>query len=651
MADSSGTGAFEGPTNRPIILANEPIFRLGPLIVDPRQRRIEHDDGRSEFVEPRVMQVLVALVRAKDLFLTRDDLAYSCWEGRIVGDDAINRTLSRLRRVAEGIGAGAFRIETLSKVGYRLVPELVTAEATARVGYSLRDVASANDAPAAKARSERPARRHILSATLLICALSSIGLVVWRSCQREATVGVAVAPAAATPESTTLARDLTAKLGMLSSVTEGPVRLLDRGKVGDSDLLFQVEASPAGREVEASLVLLSDRREVLWSKDLRRPQVELADLKQQLAFTAGTVLQCALEATSVRSGRLDRQTLKIYLNACAAYADVTEDNYRDLRAQLARVTQLAPRFEPAWRRLLVADSGIVRNFNFDESLAASDRVRLEQTVAASRRVNPTMPEIYLGQAVLAPVSAFSDRLHLIDRAVETGPDDAELLKTRSIFLMQVGRLHESVDDMRSAARLDALSPTTRQDLVATLASAGKLAEAKEELRKAEQVWPGAAILLNARYFVDLRFGDPKEAIRIRNSGALRISGAPLHGSFLEARASPTPTNVEKALRDARSYFSHEPLAIVQLSQALVAFGREDELFAVILNGRQRYDVDDLLEVIYRPAFRKFHHDPRMMRVAARLGLLGYWRTSGKWPDFCFDPDLPYDCQREARVVL
>jgi hypothetical protein len=78
----------------------------------------------------------------------------------------------------------------------------------------------------------------------------------------------------------------------------------------------------------------------------------------------------------------------------------------------------------------------------------------------------------------------------------------------------------------------------------------------------------------------------------------------------------------------------------------VAFGHEDELFTILLKGSQPYDLDDLLEVLFRPAFRNFHRDPRMMQVAARFGLLRYWQSSGKWPDFCFDPDLPYDCRRE-----
>jgi hypothetical protein len=40
----------------------------------------------------------------------------------------------------------------------------------------------------------------------------------------------------------------------------------------------------------------------------------------------------------------------------------------------------------------------------------------------------------------------------------------------------------------------------------------------------------------------------------------------------------------------------------------------------------------------------------MMLVAARLGLLQYWQSSGQWPDFCFDPDLPYDCKKAGAMI-
>lgn len=102
-----------------IRLAQEHSLTLGPLQIDPALRRVAHDDGREEFLQPRVMQVLVALVRADGQILSRDDLLKSCWSGVVVGEDAIDRVIGRLRRLADW--AGAFDVQTITKVGYRLM--------------------------------------------------------------------------------------------------------------------------------------------------------------------------------------------------------------------------------------------------------------------------------------------------------------------------------------------------------------------------------------------------------------------------------------------------------------------------------------------------------------------------------------------------
>jgi hypothetical protein len=46
-----------------IDLAHTPDFRLGRLSVRPSVRQIVRDDGEEEVLEPRVMQVLIALLR------------------------------------------------------------------------------------------------------------------------------------------------------------------------------------------------------------------------------------------------------------------------------------------------------------------------------------------------------------------------------------------------------------------------------------------------------------------------------------------------------------------------------------------------------------------------------------------------------------
>jgi TolB-like protein/DNA-binding winged helix-turn-helix (wHTH) protein/Flp pilus assembly protein TadD len=99
-------------------LAREPEFALGSIRIRPAHCELV-GAGWSETLEPRVMQVLVALARAHGKVVSRDDLIEACWEGRIVGEDSIGRCIARLRKAAEASGH-AFALETVSRVGYRL---------------------------------------------------------------------------------------------------------------------------------------------------------------------------------------------------------------------------------------------------------------------------------------------------------------------------------------------------------------------------------------------------------------------------------------------------------------------------------------------------------------------------------------------------
>ena len=112
--------AETGRSDGPIDLADEADFQLGALLVSPSTREVGRGELR-ELLEPRVMQVLVALFRADGRVVSRDELIARCWEGRIVGEDAINRAIGRLRRLSEADGEASFGIETIPRVGYRLM--------------------------------------------------------------------------------------------------------------------------------------------------------------------------------------------------------------------------------------------------------------------------------------------------------------------------------------------------------------------------------------------------------------------------------------------------------------------------------------------------------------------------------------------------
>lgn len=103
-----------------IVLARTAPFCLGMVQVDPANCLIRDPGGQEQVIEPRMMQVLVALARAKGVIVTRDELIASCWAGRIVSNDAVSRVISHLRLLAGGIAAGSFQMETLPRIGYRL---------------------------------------------------------------------------------------------------------------------------------------------------------------------------------------------------------------------------------------------------------------------------------------------------------------------------------------------------------------------------------------------------------------------------------------------------------------------------------------------------------------------------------------------------
>ena len=145
-------------------LSKAPGFALGPLTVDPPMRVVRNGPC-CEKLEPRVMRVLVALAGEPGRVLSRDDLIELCWDGQIVGDNAINRVISRLRQVLAALADDAVRLETITKVGFRIVAE--------QVGAASGDDERADAAEAGERR--RLTRRGVVAGGLSLAVLVASG--------------------------------------------------------------------------------------------------------------------------------------------------------------------------------------------------------------------------------------------------------------------------------------------------------------------------------------------------------------------------------------------------------------------------------------------------------------------------------------------
>lgn len=102
----------------------------------------------------------------------------------------------------------------------------------------------------------------------------------------------------------------------------------------------------------------------------------------------------------------------------------------------------------------------------------------------------------------------------------------------------------------------------------------------------------------------------------------------------------------------------ETIDRVELSRACGGDGESSARFLAMagdIDGAYR-EVEGSLNVghsrpasphLFWPEMRPFIRDSRFWPLAARLKLVDYWLDTDQWPDFCSEPDLPFDCRAKA----
>lgn len=490
------------------------------------------------------------------------------------------------------------------------------------------------------ARAFRWGGRSSLSLLLMGLATLAVGLLFWRYLSPAAAVPIATIRAAdASPNSRKLTRDLFVRLGAAQSGRTQSFKLVDENARKVSDIILEVSGTPSGADPYASLVLLRAKdRQLLFSQDLT-VEGEADNLKTWAAFSAASAIGCATAALDTRPS-LPLDILKRYLGACTSFASLYGmEDVSILIPQLEQMVREEPRFLPARKQLLLAGA-FMRSIPTEVAKPSSQWLRAQ--IATARRIEPSMPELRLAELELLPLTDFAGRIRLIDDLREAHPDDMFVLGARAEQLMLVGRNNEAVVDAERSARLDPLASYSRSEYIRALAFSGRLSRAFEELSAFQPFSPVAMNLTDTTFRLNMRYGDPQPALKI-----LRTYGtSKAHEAFLLARLEPTQENIERAVALARAAAT-EHGSYATTSEVLEAFGRDDEAFQMLMRvPPQRFD-RFMLQTLFRPTLKNLRQKPQFLRVAQHFGLLDYWRRSGKWPDFCNEPGLPYNCKKEA----
>ena len=96
--------------------------------VAPDLNRVTPSAGPPTQLEPRVMQVLVALARRAGQVVSRDDLLDEVWADTVVNEEALTRAVSELRKTFDDSAQNPAVIETIRGTGYCFVATVESEE-------------------------------------------------------------------------------------------------------------------------------------------------------------------------------------------------------------------------------------------------------------------------------------------------------------------------------------------------------------------------------------------------------------------------------------------------------------------------------------------------------------------------------------------
>jgi len=621
-----------GRLRAPIVLAHERSFGIGQAEVQPATREVRFA-GRTSIIEPRVMQLLIALHRADGAVVNKDDLLQSCWDGRIVGEDAINRVVSRLRSVAEKDAGGQFRIETITRVGYRLRSASGEALATSA------DRRSAAGQIAGR-RMAFPSRRLITTAAAGLLLLVGAGAAwLWFRPDPAAAHGMMVRlpgfrglPADLPP---TLRESINAEVtaafnvdGVIGVSTVPTPRSGTAPAYSLDGTIYRV-----GNSIRVITRLTNERSGVaLWSDSVDYPADQVSKIPHRIAVDAGTVVRCGLSGAATYRKPLPDAVLSNYMQYCQQYWSY--GGSKTLRfAQ--RVVAAVPDFSWGWSAV---GNGFMQaaNAEHDGQLAAAMRAAGRQAEDRALALDRNNSEALAHKAYLIDPHDWAAQLALFKRAVAAKPLDCGCEHYGyGLKLESVGRLGAAIEQFRAATDMLALWPDSQLALARTLGAADRGQQAKPYFDAA----------------IDLS-NDPDFGRWVAVSEGVENGD---YAAAMTALRSPQ-FQVPKESRDAllsgyEALTTAAPPAKKKAVQALLALpkSQQSETVATMLaalgaNHEALQIAAQTPWLFWRRSMRAVLNEPDFAAVAQQLGLVAYWRTSGTKPDVCLTRSEPPFCR-------
>jgi tetratricopeptide (TPR) repeat protein len=313
---------------------------------------------------------------------------------------------------------------------------------------------------------------------------------------------------------------------------------------------------------------------------------------------------------------------------------------------MREVARQAPDFAPAHSILSKHDAYLADGL---PGQSQSLRKEAEQEARRALQIDPKDPDGFVTFGLLAPRLDYGQRERFFRQAIATDPSWPHANGFLGNVMSDIGRLDEALTLYQRAASANPQSLDWSDMVAVGLVRDGQAKKADEELARLNQLWPNRASLWETQLSSLIAQHRWPDALKLLNDvdGHQDTSGFPMkrYRAELSALTTHDPKAMAEARQQALLVAADNPQGAMN---GLAFLGLIDDAFAIA----QRYspirpDGVETPGFLFGPMTAALRRDPRFMTLANKFGLPQYWRSTGKWPDFCSDANLPYNCQQAA----
>jgi TolB-like protein len=410
------------------------------------------------------------------------------------------------------------------------------------------------------------------------------------------------------------------------------------GSAPDADFHLRGAVDRDGDATVINVQLLDRRgRNVVWSGRLERSLSAPTRFPDQAANRVGDILHCGLRSRAASNRAMTDAVLSLMLQACELRRVGPEEAPQFLAAA-ERLRAAAPQLSGAqsmYATAAAAKSAVSPDAPEAPALAIAARAAAQRAL----QLDPKNGEAYFAIGISYGLDrAWAAREANFLRAEALSHGFNVMADVHVGMLREVGRLHEARELNRRTVVDDPFGPDQLSTLI-ILTAAADGRDAAEPLLQRLRLVASPEDADNMRVTATFWWDNPKVAAALlsRINGASPTVGGSCLQAYLAALESPSP---HRGLPDS--------CRTTQPDWRMRMLAREGDIDGAYRELAQARRGSEFLIALYYPEMRAFRADPRFMPLAARFGLVDYWTRTGHWPDFCTEPDRPYDCSAVAR---